>query len=659
MRLRRIRLENIRSHVRTEINLETGITVLTGRTGSGKSSILMALEYALFGSQGVNNSMILRRGAQKGRVEVEFEEQGHVYTISRGLKRIKDGVRTDPNAISVKKDNVEQNIMGRDSDLTEYVLNTLNYPRDSKAVKLFEVTSYSKQDELRAIIQMTPQARQDYIDGILQLSRYQNTWKNMKGIIDRMKGVLESAKEAVEDMNRAREEAIEKQKSLSEKESKLKQSKEKLSKLRNQLNNVKKEKLSKEKELSAVEKKYRESISTKSSIEQVKKEIESLKSSIEEEKKELESKKKMYDSIEAKDVESTQKELGEIDGLITSLKTKVKNLQKELEDILSLKVGVCPKCKQKITKDHLKTLETAYKEDISKVENELKKMEDKKSEKEKELKAAKDKYEIGKQITLLEHSIKEKSKQVKNKEKLLAGLKSKVAPHVEEQYIKLKRELDEINSRLVRVSSENSSLEKEVMMLEKDIEETKRDIESVMNRIKDLEKRNERIKRTEEMMTLLVRMREDIRNIRNVVRKRFIDAFRVEFEKQFEAIRPEEEYVVDISNDYEPVAYANNVSTPINHLSGGEKTSVALAYRLALAKIAAQIASVTPSEILILDEPTVGLDKEDIKVLPSVLRNIKTIPQVIVVTHEDVLKEAADVRYVITKKGGVSSVNLE
>jgi exonuclease SbcC len=153
-------------------------------------------------------------------------------------------------------------------------------------------------------------------------------------------------------------------------------------------------------------------------------------------------------------------------------------------------------------------------------------------------------------------------------------------------------------------------------------------------------------------------MREDIRNIREIIRNNFLEDFKQEFQKKFEEIRKyEEEYSVDIKNDYEPIAFSlSGEEVPITNLSGGEKTSVALAYRLSLANLSAQISAIKPSEILILDEPTVGFDQEDIKALPTTLKNIKTIPQIIIVTHEEELKNAADYKFEVKKVSGKSVV---
>ena len=72
MKIQKIKLTNIRSHVGTEVDLKKGINVFTGRTGSGKSTVLIGISYALFGSDaGISNAHLLKRGKKNGSVELE------------------------------------------------------------------------------------------------------------------------------------------------------------------------------------------------------------------------------------------------------------------------------------------------------------------------------------------------------------------------------------------------------------------------------------------------------------------------------------------------------------------------------------------------------------------------------------------------------------
>ena len=74
MIIKKIILDNIRSYEHEEINFEEGSTLLSGDIGSGKTSILLAIEFALFGLQpGQRGSILLRNCKDEGRILMEFE----------------------------------------------------------------------------------------------------------------------------------------------------------------------------------------------------------------------------------------------------------------------------------------------------------------------------------------------------------------------------------------------------------------------------------------------------------------------------------------------------------------------------------------------------------------------------------------------------------
>ena len=88
MRLKKLTLNNIRSFEREEIIFPEGSTLLSGDIGSGKTSILLAIEYALFGLQpGQRGSALLSNGKDYGGVVLEFSINGKEIKIERKLKR--------------------------------------------------------------------------------------------------------------------------------------------------------------------------------------------------------------------------------------------------------------------------------------------------------------------------------------------------------------------------------------------------------------------------------------------------------------------------------------------------------------------------------------------------------------------------------------------
>ncbi|MCL4400920.1 SMC family ATPase, partial [Candidatus Parvarchaeota archaeon] len=116
------------------------------------------------------------------------------------------------------------------------------------------------------------------------------------------------------------------------------------------------------------------------------------------------------------------------------------------------------------------------------------------------------------------------------------------------------------------------------------------------------------------------------------------------------------DYTIDIDNNYNIKVIVGNETLDAKTLSGGEKTSVALAYRMALSSIASLLGGVNKNESLIMDEPTSGLDKEDINALSTCIIKIKDIRQIIIVTHEDTMKNIADAVITVTKTSGESKV---
>jgi len=84
--IRRVKLLNFTCHKETEIELSEGLIVFLGRNGSGKSSVIDGITYALYGRHTRGDSVnIVRDGAEGGRVELELEYRGSRYLIVRSF----------------------------------------------------------------------------------------------------------------------------------------------------------------------------------------------------------------------------------------------------------------------------------------------------------------------------------------------------------------------------------------------------------------------------------------------------------------------------------------------------------------------------------------------------------------------------------------------
>lgn len=101
MRLHRLHLRNFRQHEDTDLAFGLGVTGIIGPNGVGKSTLLEALAWALYGTSAARGTRdsIRRRGAPaRSRVEVvaEFGVGAHEYRVTRslhGAELYQDGAR--------------------------------------------------------------------------------------------------------------------------------------------------------------------------------------------------------------------------------------------------------------------------------------------------------------------------------------------------------------------------------------------------------------------------------------------------------------------------------------------------------------------------------------------------------------------------------------
>lgn len=134
------------------------------------------------------------------------------------------------------------------------------------------------------------------------------------------------------------------------------------------------------------------------------------------------------------------------------------------------------------------------------------------------------------------------------------------------------------------------------------------------------------------------------------------EEFNTLLRRMFRILMDESELNIGINEFFTPAVLQNGYEQDINALSGGERTSVALAYRLALNSMVKEAcAPLNKSGLLILDEPTDGFSKEQLMRLRDVLAETGA-RQIIIVSHERELESFADCIYRVRKSGNVSVV---
>lgn len=184
MLIKSLKLNNIRSYVSEEIKFEEGITLLSGDIGGGKTTILLALEFALFGIMRgeLSGSALLRHGSNDGSVELELEVNKSNYVIKRGLKRTSNGV--SQSAGYLIKDGTKVDCTAQ--ELKSKILELLNYSKDllnkSKSL-IFRFTVYTPQEAMKNILYETADSRIDTLRKIFDMDKYKRVKENTINIL--------------------------------------------------------------------------------------------------------------------------------------------------------------------------------------------------------------------------------------------------------------------------------------------------------------------------------------------------------------------------------------------------------------------------------------------------------------------------------------------
>ena len=108
-----------------------------------------------------------------------------------------------------------------------------------------------------------------------------------------------------------------------------------------------------------------------------------------------------------------------------------------------------------------------------------------------------------------------------------------------------------------------------------------------------------------------------------------------------------------LDEDYEVTVFGPEGESSMSMVSGGEKIAIALALRLGITQAMAK----GDLDTILLDEPTIHLDSFRRHELINLLKDMTVLPQMIIVTHESQLENAADNLIKVEKDNGISKVS--
>lgn len=175
MFIKSIELENIRSYKKEVVIFDTGINFLSGDIGSGKSTILLAIEFAFFGFKkgDLEGYELLRKGENKGSIKLVLEDKGNIIEIFRSVKKQKSSDMISQESGYIKDSNNLIELAPK--ELNAYIFDLLNFPKEflTKNKNLvYRFSVYTPQEHLKSILFDTSESRLEVIRKIFGIDKY-------------------------------------------------------------------------------------------------------------------------------------------------------------------------------------------------------------------------------------------------------------------------------------------------------------------------------------------------------------------------------------------------------------------------------------------------------------------------------------------------------
>ncbi|AFL95949.1 hypothetical protein CL1_1753 [Thermococcus cleftensis] len=344
-----------------------------------------------------------------------------------------------------------------------------------------------------------------------------------------------------------------------------------------------------------------------------------------------------------KEIRSLKSQLEELEGL-RGEKERVENQLKELEERRSnllkrLRKGGFVSFDE--VENRLKELEPAHREFLS-----LRGVPERARTIEKRLEMERRKAEEAeKRIAGLKEKLKEIEREL---ERAREGFSEEDFRRAEKDYVEASKALERTRAELEgakELRNEVARLIDELRAKLGEIREAEKELELVERALADVTAFREKVAR--------LKAEEELRGLEEV-QKLAGELFSEMTEGKYQGVKLRREKKYGKERIELRILYAGN-EVGIEFLSGGERIALGLAFRLALS-----LYKVRNLELLILDEPTPFLDEERRKKLVEIISSqLRKIPQVIIVSHDEELKDAADYVIRVTNAGGESRVEVE
>lgn len=709
-------MNNFLSHTDTNLEFSPGITVFVGHNGSGKSSIIDSITFALFNehTRKTNKNLITR-----GLGGYVSNETGSFvimdFSIGSNAYRIRRQIDTQGRLVSTQLDSLvkpkevkkisEKNVMstrpvisGERKQLGESVIREVETILGIGYSKL-QVAGIIHQGEISKIIDSQPKEFKELLNNMIGLDRLDRSFIHMHNIIEELRILLREKTGGYDDnhINIL-------MKKLNENGSKLVSSKKSLESVIVELAKKTNEFIEMEKTIDALQPKIvklgelrtlentlssyfkEKSISCKKEIEKLNNMISVVNNSV----SVLKDKDEIFVTVQMviSEKEELNNELNRLESEIGKL-----NGFTECAKKIQIKDGRCPVCNSEISVinqmfdiSHISKeldIKIMKKKTVFSELAKLNKEETLLKQKERNIIAAEKTFlayglSSATDVTILKDKLSDLNKDLLDLSKIKYGdLRNTelndyriddYSTNLIDQILEIRKDVVDVDSSSIdkqkiaknKLSSDIMNIQNRKAILEKTISDIINENDEIQKLISDLLSASKFISDLEKIRSMVFNrdgvvsssLRTRALNLISIKASEYVNTFNVGISKITLVEKPREIKVL---------CYGKRGEIDIFSLSGGEKVAVSLAVRLGIAFLMGS----SKIDFVILDEPTTNLDEERrrsfVKIISDVFnKGPGPLSQMIIITHDEEIFENSEIEQVykfnMTDKG--SSVNL-
>jgi len=678
MRLKSLAMKNYRQYKEATIEFADGITGIIGLNGAGKSTIVEAIAWTIYGNNAARTDKEgIKRSSAPQSASVEctlvMEIAGTEYKIVRMLK---GSSQTGDASMIAGGKVIADSVKGVEKEVNHLL---------GMDWKSFYKSFFARQKELNSLTDATAAGRRDAIIRMLRIDAVDKVMDTVKKKIKEHKLVLDVLRKSLKDTNVLLSEKLVIEMGKKESEKELKIVELEVSKLEIERSKFK-EKFNEER---TIHNKYIQLDKTRGNLEARLTGISKRESELNDEFAQIKKLEKEFQPIEKAYNEyselekklrklsvARESEIRATEGKIEELRGKYSELS---ENKKKLKAGSpCPTCGQ-VIKDKA-YIEKHFDQEMQQIKEEGQKLKTKLDalKAEKRSASADLKFDLEEYLSLSEHlkelepayikypMIKAKVEKkedvevartriVKERTDLEADLKAvlaelKLVPYDEKKYEKINTEYDQVEKTLNKNNDRKNEIKFKIgqfsqayMDKQKEIDETEKAAKEIKTKTLSQQEQEQFIALVADYRQFLIsRIRPKLSEISGHLLTELTNS-------KYTGVELDEEYSLWI--------YDGNAKYPLPRFSGGESDIANLCLRLAISQLIAESSGIETG-FIILDEIFGSQDvHRKQSIMEALNRLTKQFRQIILITHiEDVKDTLENIFEVVESEEGISCI---